>query len=182
MNPETYEVERAYGPRDPRPPLRNPRDVEGRGLRARPWIPLTGLLFGVFTLSLLGLQVWVMIRSPVRALPGLPHAILWSVAAVVLLGHAWWFFRYPVFVVREGRIVDRSRPWQPAREFSRSAIAWRPEGRYVGRYLLVRGGEGRKLVKLPLWRLRRSDQEALFAWLDATADEKPAGSPPTNRS
>ena len=157
-----------YGPRDPATEgdgrLPRPGDV----LRGRIGIGVTGVAMGAF---LWGPLIEGLSREGLPAEGQGP----WPLVASVLVGAAltaplilqgFWWLLAPLVRFDRDRIRVRFLLWRGALDIAAEDVVWRPGCRYVGRHLLVTGP---RPARLPLFLLRRSHQERLFAWLDAAA-------------
>jgi hypothetical protein len=161
----------------PPPPAYGARGDPGKGtadvgadsrlaLRARPALALTGLVFFALPVAI---YAGIGGRAFVRALQD-PRMILMCAFGLVAAVQGVWLLLFPVMRTGPEGLSVRTFVLRPAARHPRSALVWRRNARWVGRFLLARGS-GRHGRRIPMWTLTRRSQERLFAWLDATAEE-----------
>jgi len=144
-------------------------------LRARPAYPTVVLLLGI---------VWaaLFVRAAVDGSLATvsPFDLLWSAAMMgsLLVAGAWTLF-VPVVVLRDSRLRVRwAVPWPVVHDVDAADVDWRVGRQRIGPRLRAVDVHGR-VVRIPVWILRRSDAERLFDWLD---DVVPAREPVASRA
>jgi hypothetical protein len=172
---------RAFGLRD----LRNESivlgPIEGRRLYVKRWIAAGAVLAGLVLVAVVPVLL-VLCAAPFDSTARLPRTTA-SLSAIVyasilgmtgagLLASGAWALVVPQLTLAADVLVARAVPFRPQRTIAARDVPWHRGARFVGRYLPTSRATVRRIG---IWQLRRADQAALFAWLDAHAVEAPRG-------
>ena len=152
-----------YGPRDPQSDDASVQHWKEARLWARLEFVVGAVLIGLWSL----LVVWMRLASvPLRMVPVVLVWNAWLVfGGLACLWVGIWFALRPAIDWDDRGIEMRHRPWRAPIRVTAQEVVWRPDSRYVGRYLFARP-TGRSPVRFPLWMIRRAGARRLFAYLD----------------
>ena len=134
--------------------------------QARLWARLE-FVVGTVLIGLWSLYaMWQLASVPLRMVP---VVLVWNALAVfgglACLWAGTWFALRPAIAWDDRGIELRHRPWRAPIRVTPREVVWRPDSRYVGRYLFAHPA-GRSPVRFPLWMIRRGGARRLFAYLD----------------